>query len=428
MGMTMAEKILASHSGRGSVKPGEFVWCNIDVTSAAGLRGLEKLGVERVWDPQRIYVVDDHLAPPTNISTADDMVAVRRLVGKYGITHFYEYGRHGIQHQVLPEHGYVVPGDLIAMADSHSTTGGAFNAAVTCTTGEAIYIMITGRIWLMVPESIKVELTGTIPPWCVGKDVVLKIAGDYGTEVGLYKSLEFSGPGVKQLSMGSRMTIANMGVELGAKFAIFPCDETTMGFLEGRLEREPRPVAPDPDAVYSQVMEINLTGMEPQIACPHDPGNVHPVSEVAKQHMKVQQAFLGSCTNGRLEDMVMAAKILKGRKVHPNVRMIASPASMEQWKAADELGVFKTLTDAEVMVAHPTCGPCYGGHLGIIGKGEVCISSTNRNFQGRMGSPESFVYLAGPASVAAAAVAGEIVDPREFYDFEKDEMKWPTKS
>ncbi|MBI2863419.1 MAG: 3-isopropylmalate dehydratase large subunit [Chloroflexi bacterium] len=428
MGMTLAEKILAAHSGRDAVKPGEFVWCNIDATSGGGLRGLERLGVERVWDSQRIYVTDDHLAPPTSISVANDMVETRRLVEKYGITHFYEYGRHGIQHQVFPEHGYVVPGDLIAMADSHSTTGGAFNAAVTCATGESLYIMTTGRLWFMVPESIKVELAGTLPPWCVGKDVVLKIAGTHGTEAGLYKSLEFSGPGVKQLSIGSRMTIANMGVELGAKFAIFPCDETTLSFLQGRTEREPRPVAPDPDAAYAEVIEVNLTGLEPQIACPHDPGNVHSVAEVVRQHVRIHQAFLGSCTNGRLEDLVMAAKILKGRKVHPKVRMIASPASMEQWRAADKLGVLQVLADADVMVAHPTCGPCYGGHLGIIGAGEVCISSTNRNFQGRMGSPESFVYLANPATVAAGAVAGEIVDPRELYNFEKDEMTWPTKN
>ena len=417
MGMTMCEKIIARHADRSSVRPGEYVWVKADATQGGMLGQLEKLGIERVWNPERVYIVEDHLAPPPSVTAANHMVQLRKLVKRYGITNFFEYGRHGILHQVFPENGMIAPGELIPMPDSHSTTGGAFNACVTNAALDSMLVLIFGEYWFRVPESVRINLVGKYAGpenFFVGKDIVLYIAGQYGTDVGLYKSLEYMGPVAHELSVASRMTISNMGVELGAKFAIFPCDEKTEEWLKGRLNRPYTPANPDPDATYAEEITVDVTGLPPQVACPHDPGNVKPVTELEPERIKVDQAFIGSCTNARLEDFQMAARILKGRKVHPDVRLIASPASQNVWNECLREGIWEVFSEAGALVAHSTCGPCYGGHMGVLGDGEVSIASSNRNFQGRQGSPNAFVYLANPATVAASAVLGYIADPRQF--------------
>jgi 3-isopropylmalate/(R)-2-methylmalate dehydratase large subunit len=411
--MTIAEKILARHADRSTVNPGEYVWCKIDATSGM-LRQLEKLGVEQVWDPDKVFIVDDHLAPPPTIEAANNVRETRRLVKKYGIKNFFEYGRGGILHQVFAERGMFAPGELVAMVDSHSTSGGVFNACVTNAAMDSVYILAFGELWFRVPETVKVVLNGTLPAWCVGKDVVLKVAADLGTDFGLYRSVEYVGPVASQMTMAQRWTISNMGVEVGAKFAIFEADDKTDEFLRDRVTRPYERVYADPDAEYIAVHEFDFTDLEPMVARPGDPGNGVPAREVAAEHVKIDQAFLGSCTNARLEDLEIAARILKGRKVHPDVRMLVSPSSQEVFGEALKAGYLEILADAGALVEHSTCGPCYGGHLGVLGDYDVCISSSNRNFQGRMGSPLAMSYLASPASVAAAAVAGEIVDPREF--------------
>ena len=396
--MTIAEKILAAHADRSEVKPGEFLWCRVG--GAAGVPGemLEKLGVEKLWDPQRVFVTEDHLAPPPTVAAANNMAQLRRWVQRYGITNFFDYGSHGILHQVFPENGSIAPGELIPMPDSHSTSGGVFNACVTNAAMDSLLCLIFGEYWFRVPESIKIELVGKYPGldnFIFGKDIVLKIAANWGTDVGLYKSIEYLGPVASEPTLSSRWTMSNMGVELGAKFAIFEADEKTDEFLKGRVNRPYQHVSADPDAVYAEQYTLDVTDLEPQVACPHDPGNVHPASELEPERIKVDQA-------------------LKGRKVHPGVRLLCSPASQNVWKECLKAGLWEIFADAGANIEHSTCGPCYGGHLGVLGDGEVSISSTNRNFQGRQGSSESFVYLSNPAVVAASAVNGYISGPRNF--------------
>jgi 3-isopropylmalate/(R)-2-methylmalate dehydratase large subunit len=415
MGMTMAEKILAAHAGSSQVVPGEYLWCQVDGTAVI-IRppDLEKYGVDKVFDPDRVWVVEDHLAPAPTPQAAENTAALRRFVKRYGITHWFEYGRHGILHQVFAENGYVVPGDLIVSIDSHSTSYGCFNAMGVPINEELVYVVITGQLWLRVPETIRFELVGDLPTWCVGKDVMLKLLGDYGTDAAIYKALEFGGPAVAQLSLGGRFTMANMGVEMGAKCAIFETDEKVLEFLRGRIQRDPRPVSPDSDATYDATYTVDVTGLEPQVALPHDPGNVRPVSAVADMKIKIDQAFLGSCTNARLEDIAVAAEIMKGHKVHPDVRFMVTPASSEIWTEAAKAGYWEILSEAGCLITNSTCGACLGAHMGLLAAGERCISTTNRNFQGRMGSPEAEVYLGSPATAAASAIAGYITDPRQF--------------
>ena len=351
------------------------------------------------------------------MAAANNMAQLRRWVQRYGITNFFDYGSHGILHQVFPENGSIAPGELIPMPDSHSTSGGVFNACVTNAAMDSLLCLIFGEYWFRVPESIKIELVGKYPGldnFIFGKDIVLKIAANWGTDVGLYKSIEYLGPVASELTLSSRWAMSNMGVELGAKFAIFEADEKTDEFLKGRVNRPYQHVSADPDAVYAEQYTLDVTDLEPQVACPHDPGNVHPASELEPERIKVDQALIGSCTNARLEDFEIAARILKGRKVHPGVRLLCSPASQNVWKECLKAGLWEIFAAAGANIEHSTCGPCYGGHLGVLGDGEVSISSTNRNFQGRQGSSESFVYLSNPAVVAASAVNGYISDPRNF--------------
>ncbi len=413
MGMTMVEKILARHAGRESVVPGEYVWAKIDETNAMTdtFEALESLGVTSVWDPDRVYCVSDHSAPPANIGTAESVKKLRAYMEKYHIKNWFEYGRHGIVHQLNPEKGFCRPGELIAMIDSHSTTYGAFNAASCAIYMDAVYVLMRGELWFKVPESIRFHVSGKLPECCMGKDIILKIISTCGTDGALYKAAEITGPAIRDLSLSGRWTICNMAAETGAKFAIMEADEKVYDFLKGRTDKPFIPVSPDEDANYSARYDIDVTNMSPQVACPHDPSNVKPVEDVAG--IPFQQALIGSCTNGRLEDFAIAARILKGKKVHPNIRLLVIPASMEVWRAAMNAGYFDVLTEAGALVCHPTCGPCAGQHLGVLASGEVCLSTTNRNFQGRMGSPQSFVYLASPATVAASCISGVITDPRE---------------
>tara|TARA_E500000331_G_scaffold13720_2_gene12133 strand:- start:154 stop:1401 length:1248 start_codon:yes stop_codon:yes gene_type:complete len=414
MGMTIAEKILADHAGADSVKPGQYIWCKVDATSGHRLGELEALGVDRVWDRDKVFMVDDHQAPPPTIAAANKVKEVRRLIKKYDITQFFEYGRGGILHQVFAENGMYAPGELIAQCDSHSTAGGVFNACVTNANLDAVHVLAFGELWFRVPESVRVVLSGTLPSWCVGKDVILKVASELGTDFGLYKSVEYAGPVASQMTMAQRWTISNMGVEVGAKFALFEGDDKTDAFLEGRVDRPYQHVKSDSDARYSAEYEFDLSDLTPMVARPGDPGNGVPVESVRGEKVKIDQAFLGSCTNARLEDLEVAAKIVEGKQIHPDVRMLVSPSSQAVFGEALKAGYLETLFNAGALVEHSTCGPCYGGHLGILGDGETCISSSNRNFTGRMGSPLSHVWLASPATVAASALAGEIVDPRDY--------------
>jgi 3-isopropylmalate/(R)-2-methylmalate dehydratase large subunit len=361
-----------------------------------------------------VYMVEDHLAPPPTVEAANGVAEVRRLVRKYGITNFFEFGRGGILHQLFPENGMIAPGELIAMGDSHSTSGGVFNACVTNSAMDALYILAFGELWFRVPDSVKVVVDGKLPSWCVGKDVILEIARDLGTDFGLYKSIEYTGSAVRQMTLAQRWTIANMGVEVGAKFALFEYDEKVEEWLSTRVSRAYEPVTADADAEYESAYHFDVTGLEPMVAFPHDPGNARSAAAAQEAGIRIDQAFLGSCTNARQEDLEVAARVMKGRQVAPGVRVLVSPASQEVYRDALKAGWLEVLADAGCLVEHSTCGPCFGGHLGVLGDGEVCISSSNRNFQGRMGSAKAEVYLASPATVAASAITGYITDPREF--------------
>lgn len=417
MGMTMAERILARASGRPAVTPGEYVTARIDRVMcheafALCAMQLAKLGITRVFDPEKVVVVLDHFFPAPTIEMARGHVLARQFVESLGIRHFL--GHAGICHQVLTEQGYIRPGELILGTDSHATTYGALAAAgAGIGVTEMTYVLATGELWFQVPATIRFLLDGTLGPGLMSKDVVLHLAGTFGTAVAQYRAIEFAGALARRMSVSSRMTVANMGVELGAKFAFFEADAVARAYLEERGAREPAPFGPDPDAAYAATHAVDVSALEPQVACPHSPGNVKPVSRV--EGTRVHQAFLGSCANARLEDFRVAAAILRNRKVHPGTRFLVTPASQEVYLAATRAGYTTTLLEAGAYVTASGCGACPGGHNGVVGPGEVCISTTNRNFRGRMGSPEAEVYLGSPATVAAAAVAGRIVDPRELW-------------
>jgi len=417
MGMTMAEKILARASKAKSVAAGEYVTATVDRIMAheafgACARTLLQLGITQLFDPDRVVVILDHYFPAPTPAAAGIHRLVRQAAERFGIRHFL--GHAGICHQVLSEQGYILPGHLVLGTDSHSTTYGAFGAGGTgIGLTEMSYVLATGQLWMQVPPTIRFDLVGERGAGLMSKDIVLHIAGAFGTEVAQYRAIEFAGPVASRMSIASRMTMSNMGVELGAKFAFFAADEQTLAYLRERTDERLALFGPDPDATYAAVHEVDVSDLEPQVACPHNPGNVKPVSQVGD--VRVDQAFLGSCTNGRLEDLAVAAQILKGRKVNPRTRLLITPASQQVYLEATAAGYTETLLEAGAYITPPGCGACPGGHMGVLGAGEVCISSTNRNFRGRMGSPEADVYLGSPATVAAAAVAGRIADPREFW-------------
>jgi 3-isopropylmalate/(R)-2-methylmalate dehydratase large subunit len=418
MGMTIAEKILAVHSDRKQVSPGEIVNATVDrvmVHEMLGTPGgvaevFEKLGLPRVWDPDKIVALLDHWVPAPTVDMAEVHKVCRSFVKKYGIVHWYDM-RAGICHQVMPEKGHVCPGELIVGTDSHTTTYGAFGAFATGVGAtDMAVIFATGKLWFKVPETIKYTVTGKLPSLIVGKDIILRVLKEIGAYGASYKCLEFYGDVIKQLSLDSRMTISNMSVEADAKAALIPPDEKTISFVQLRANRPFKVVKADSNAEYADNFELGVSNLEPQVAKPSSPANSVSVREVAGT--PIDEAFIGSCTNGRLEDLRIAAKILKNRKVAETVRLIVIPASYEIFLQAVKEGLIETILKAGGMVESPTCGPCIGGHLGVLGADEVAIATVSRNFIGRMGSPKAKVFLAAPATTATSAVKGEITDPR----------------
>ncbi len=415
MGQTIAEKVFSGKVGR-SVKAGEYVTAPVDramMNEAFALSWihLNAAGLSKIWDPKKVVVVLDHFVPANSERNASIHALIRGTAKALNLESYYGEGE-GIAHQVMMEKGHARPGDLIVGSDSHTCSYGALGAAATgIGTTEMAYVLAKGELWFLVPETIRMVLSGRLADRVTSKDILLHIAGTYGTEVAQYKSIEFVGQGAEALTIESRMTISNMAVEIGAKFGLFNADDKTLAYLKGRGEGSLEKISGDADAAYQATYEIDVSDLGPQVACPHSVGNVKPVSEV--QGKPVNQAVLGSCTNGRLEDLKAAAEILKGKRVAPSTRLLVYPASRDVYIQAMEQGVLKDLAQAGGIICNPSCGPCFGGHVGLMSKGEVCISSTNRNFKGRMGSPDAEVYLASPATVAASALKGTIADPRE---------------
>jgi len=417
MGMTLAEKILARASGKETVKPGEYVTANIDLAMAhegfaAVYLGLLGAGINSVWNPDKIVVVLDHAVPAPNVRYAGVHKMVRDAVKNLGIKNFYDV-KAGVCHQVLLEKGHVLPGMLIVGTDSHTTTYGALAAAGTgIGFTEMSYVFATGKLWFRVPETIKFEISGKLPYNVMSKDIILYLLGKYSAEAAQYKSVEFAGSLSRELSVSSRMTMSNMALEMGAKFAFFETDQKTIDYLKNKTGNPIQNIRADKDAEYEKIYKEDVTELEPQVAAPYTVDNVKPISEI--QGVPVNQALLGSCTNGRLEDLEIAARILEGKKVHPDTRLIVTPASTEVYREAVKKGIIETIIDAGGIVCNPSCGACFGANMGLLASGEVCIASINRNFKGRMGDPESKVYLASPATVAASAVEGKIADPRKY--------------
>jgi 3-isopropylmalate/(R)-2-methylmalate dehydratase large subunit len=416
MGATLAEKIIARAAKKEMVRPGQYVTANIDLAMVHDSMGsvdeiLTRVGVERLWESNKVICLLDHWNPPSTIRDAEIHKQIRLAVKKYNIKHFYGQNA-GICHQVLFEKGHILPGKLIVGADSHTLMYGAFGAAAAgIGHSEMAYVLATGKLWFKVPETIKFKIQGTLPRRVTSKDIILFLAGKYSVDVAQYKAVEFNGEVCKAMSLCSRMTMSNMAAEIGAKFAFFEPDEQVEFYLKERTKETFGLIQPDKDAFYEKVFEEEVSHLEPQVAFPYSVDNVRPISEVGQ--VKIDQAVLGSCTNGRLEDLRTAVEVMAGRGVHPDVRMLVIPASVEVYQDAIREGILQRLIETGSIICNPGCGPCMGAHMGLLASGEVCISSTNRNFRGRMGSPESELYLASPATVAASAVAGRITDPRE---------------
>ena len=417
MGMNMTEKILAKHAGLDSVTAGQLIFCQLDmvlandVTAPPAIKEFEKIG-RPVFDNTKIALVPDHFTPNKDIKAAGLAKTVREFAKKHQIKNYFEIGRVGIEHVILPEKGIVGPGMLTIGADSHTCTYGAVNGFSTGVGSTDLGVaMATGQAWFKVPKAIKVVLTGKKPKYICGKDVILTLIGMIGVDGALYKAIEFAGEGVAELTMTDRLTISNMAIEAGGKNGIFPFDEITKEYVEGRVQQPYEAVAPDEDASYEKVIEIDLSKLTPVVAFPHLPGNTHPVSEIDK--IKIDQVVIGSCTNGRLEDLRQAAEVLKGHSVHPDVRCIVIPGSQQVYLDAVHGGLVDIFINAGAAVSTPTCGPCLGAHMGIMAAGEKAVSTTNRNFRGRMGHVDSEVYLAGPYVAAASAVLGYIAVPEE---------------
>ena len=417
MGMNMTEKILAKHAGLDSVTAGQLIFCQLDmvlandVTAPPAIKEFEKIG-RPVFDNTKIALVPDHFTPNKDIKAAGLAKTVREFAKKHQIKNYFEIGRVGIEHVILPEKGIVGPGMLTIGADSHTCTYGAVNGFSTGVGSTDLGVaMATGQAWFKVPKAIKVVLTGKKPKYICGKDVILTLIGMIGVDGALYKAIEFAGEGVAELTMTDRLTISNMAIEAGGKNGIFPFDEITKEYVEGRVQQPYEAVAPDEDASYEKVIEIDLSKLTPVVAFPHLPGNTHPVSEIDK--IKIDQVVIGSCTNGRLEDLRQAAEVLKGHSVHPDVRCIVIPGSQQVYLDAVHEGLVDIFINAGAAVSTPTCGPCLGAHMGIMAAGEKAVSTTNRNFRGRLGHADSEVYLAGPYVAAASAVLGYIAVPEE---------------
>lgn len=418
MPMTITEKILAAAAGKESVKPGELINAKVDlvlandITAPVAIQEFRKIGVSNVWDKHRVALVPDHFTPNKDIKSAEQAKLVREFAHQQELTNYFEVGRMGIEHCLLPEQGLVGPGDVVIGADSHTCTYGALGGFATGVgSTDLAAAMALGETWFKVPESMKFVFHGKLPKWVGGKDLILHTIGKIGVDGALYKAMEFCGEAIENLSMDGRFTMCNMAIEAGGKNGIIAPDEITRQYVEGRTKRPYTFYTSDPDAQYSEVFEFNVSEMEPQVAFPHLPENVRPVSQA--KHVEIHQSVIGSCTNGRIEDLRLAAEVLKGNKVHKNVRLIIIPGTQEIYRQAMREGLFEIFLDANAVVSTPTCGPCLGGHMGILAKGERCISTTNRNFVGRMGHPESEVYLSNPAVAAASAITGRISHPEE---------------
>ncbi|MFC1932358.1 3-isopropylmalate dehydratase large subunit [Chloroflexota bacterium] len=413
--MTLAEKILADHTDKKRVSPGEFINARVDmvlandVTAPIAIREFRRTGMDRVFDSRKIVMVADHFVPNKDIASAENAKLMRDFCYEQGILHF-DVGQVGIEHVLLPEQGLVLPGDVVIGADSHTCTYGALGAFATgMGSTDIAAAMATGDIWMKVPPTIKFVYHGSLGKWVGGKDLILYTISNVGVDGALYSTMEFTGEAIDALSMDGRFTMANMAVEAGAKTGIFRVDDKTQLYIKSRAKRSYRVYDPDDDAEYSQVIEYDVSSLEPQVALPHSPANAKPVSEVSG--IEIDQAVIGSCTNGRLEDLRLAAQVLKGRKVHPRVRCIIIPGTQQVYLDSLREGLVEIFIEAGAAVSTPTCGPCLGGHMGVLAEGERCISTTNRNFVGRMGSPKSEVYLANPAVAAASAEAGKITSP-----------------
>lgn len=413
--MNLAEKILAAHTDRKEVSPGEFVNAKMDVimandiTAPIAIREFQKIGVSRVPDPKKVVMVLDHFMPNRDIASAEMAKIVREFCGEQKAV-FFEVGRAGIEHVLLPEQGIALPGQVIIGGDSHTCTYGALGAFATGVgSTDLAAAMATGDLWMKVPPTIKFVYHGNLGKWVGGKDLILYTIGDIGVDGARYSAMEFTGEAIDALSMDGRFTMANMTIEAGGKAGLFRVDNKTQLYIKSRAQHPYNVYEPDPDAEYARVIEYDVTGLEPQVAFPHSPANARPVSQAG--NIKIDQAIIGSCTNGRIDDLKVAAQIFKGKKVHPSVRCIVIPGSQQVYAEALNEGLIATFIEAGAAVSTPTCGPCFGGHMGVLAEGERCISTTNRNFVGRMGHTKSEVYLANPAVAAASAVAGKITHP-----------------
>jgi 3-isopropylmalate/(R)-2-methylmalate dehydratase large subunit len=418
MPQTISEKILAAHAGGKAVAPGELIEARLDfafgndITAPLAIDVFRKAGAKRVFDPQRVAMIPDHFIPNKDIQSAAQAKMMREFAHEQNLRYYFEVGRAGIEHALLPEQGLVLPGDLIIGADSHSCTYGALGAFSTGVGSTDLgAAMITGTCWFKVPPSIKFVFNGRLRPWVGGKDLILNTIGRIGVDGARYKAMEFAGGVIEELPMADRFTMSNMAVEAGAKAGIIAPDDITEAYVKDRAKRKYRFYRSDPDAAYETVFDWDVSGLEPQVACPHSPQKVKPVGEVTD--IRIDQAVIGSCTNGRIEDLRIAAQVLKGRKAAPGVRLIIIPATQQVYRQALEEGLFQIFVASEAVVSTPTCGPCLGGYMGILAEGERAVSTTNRNFVGRMGHPKSEVYLASPAVAAASAVLGRIAHPDE---------------
>ncbi len=418
MGMTMTQKIMADHAGLKNVEPGQLLKVKLDmvlgndITTPVAIKEFNKIGIDKVFDVTKIAIVPDHFTPNKDIKSAEQAKFIKEFARQKGIVNYFEIGQMGVEHALLPEKGLVVPGNVVIGADSHTCTYGALNAFSTgIGSTDMAAGMATGEAWFKVPEAIRFVLKGKPSKWVSGKDVILHIIGLIGVDGALYKSMEFTGEGLHCLSMDDRFSMANMAIEAGAKNGIFEADDKTLQYVKEHSTKSYKVYTADADAEYVQTYEIDLSTVKMTVAFPHLPENTRTIDDVG--NVKIDQVIIGSCTNGRIEDMRVAASILKGKKVHPDVRCIIIPATQKIWKQSMEEGLFDIFVDSGAAVSTPTCGPCLGGHMGILAKGERAVATTNRNFVGRMGDPESEVYLASPAVAAASAVTGKISSPEE---------------
>ena len=417
MAMTMAEKILAKASAKKSIEAGEIVMANInvamthDLTGPLSVESFKKIGVKKVWDPEKIVVIFDHQVPADSIEAAQNHIIMREFVKKQGINNFYDINE-GVCHQVLPEKGHILPGEVVVGTDSHTCTHGALGAFATgIGSTDMAMVFATGKLWFKVPETIKFQIEGSLNDYVSAKDVILDIIGKIGADGATYKACEFAGETTKEMSISERMVLCNMAIEMGGKTGLVEPDYKTIKYLEGRSNKKYEIMKTDDDAKSLQTMQIDVSNLEPQIACPHHVDNVKSISEV--EGINVDQVFLGSCTNGRLEDLRTAAQIIKGQHIAKNVRMLVIPASREIYTKAMDEGLLKIFVDSGALICNPCCGPCLGGHVGLLGAGEVSLSTSNRNFKGRQGSPDAEVYLSSAAVAAASAIKGSLTDPRD---------------